>query len=118
MSPDGTFWNQEVETLPREDLEEIQTNLLKDLVQRAWDNSPFYRDLYRKAGVVPSDIQSLADVKHLPFTDKYVLQHAYPYGHLMVPWSEVREFHSATTPTRHMFPIFETEKDIARWGER
>ena len=116
--PDGTFWNEKVETMPREGLEEIQTRLLRDLVERAYGNSSFYRDLYTKAGITPSDIRTLEDVRHLPFTDKYVLQHAYPYGHLMVPWSEVREFHSATTPTRHMFPIFATEGDIERWGER
>ena len=116
--PDGTYWNQEIETMPREGLEEIQTRLLRDLVDRAVRNSPFYRDLYRKAGVTPGDIQTLADVRHLPFVDKHVLQEAYPHGHLMVPYSEVREFHSSTTPTRHMFPIFATEKDIERWGER
>jgi phenylacetate-CoA ligase len=116
--PDGTYWNTEIETMPREGLEDIQTRLLRDLVGRASLNSPFYRELYRKAGVKPEDIRTLADIKHLPFVDKYVLQDAYPSGHLMVPWSEVRETHAATTPTRHMFPIYATERDIERWGER
>ena len=95
--PDGTYWNAELETMPREGLEEIQTRLLRDLVDRAFRNSPFYRDLYRKAGVNPEDIRTLSDTKYLPFVDKYILQEAYPNGHLMVPYSEVREFHSATT---------------------
>jgi len=116
--PDGTYWNHKIETMPREGLEEIQTRLLRDLVARASRNSPFYGDLYRKAGVTPGDIKTLADIRHLPFVDKYVMQDAYPHGHLMVPWSEVRELHSATTPTRHIFPIYATEGDIGRWGER
>jgi phenylacetate-CoA ligase len=116
--PDGTYWNQEIETLPREDLEEIQLRLLRDLLDRAVRNSPFYRDLYRKAGVDPGDISTLADIRHLPFSDKHVLNDAYPKGHLMVPFSEVRETHSATTPSRLMLPVYATEKDIDRWGER
>lgn len=118
MSPDGTYWNPRVETMSREELEENQTRLLRDLVARASQNSPFYRELYKKAGVKPGDIRTLADIRHLPFVDKYAMQDAYPHGHLMVPWSEVRELHSATTPTRHMFPIYATEGDIQRWGER
>jgi phenylacetate-CoA ligase len=54
--PDGTYWNTEIETMPRERLEEIQVRLLRDLLDRASRNSPFYRDLYRKAGVNSADI--------------------------------------------------------------
>ena len=114
--PDGTYWNQEIETMPREELEEIQVRLLRDLLDRAGRESPFYRDLYRKAGVDPGDVRTLADVRHLPFSDKHVLKDAYPQGHLMVPFSEVRETHSATTPSRQMLPVYATEKDIGRWG--
>ena len=116
--PDGTYWNKEIETMPREDLEEIQTRLLRDLVDRAVNCSPFYRDLYRKAGVKPGDIGTLADIRYLPFLDKHVLKDAYPASHLMVPFSEVREVHSGTTPSRQMLPVYATENDIARWGER
>ncbi len=118
MSPDTPYWNPEIETMPRKGLEEIQTRLLKDLVQRAYNDSSFYRDLYRKAGVEPGDIRTLADVKHLPFVDKHNAREAFPVGHLMVPFSQVREVHSATTPTRQILPVYATEGDIERWGER
>ena len=78
MSPDTPYWNPDIETMPRKGLEEIQTRLLKDLVQRAWDESPFYRELYRKAGVGPNDIRTLADVRHLPFIDKHNAREAFP----------------------------------------
>lgn len=116
--PDGTYWNPEAETKSREELEGIQTRLMRDLLDRAVRHSPFYRDLYRKAGVDVADIRTLADIRHLPFLDKHILKDAYPTGHLMVPFTEVRGFHSATTPSRQMLPIYATERDIERWGER
>ncbi len=116
--PDGTYWNHEMETLPRDSLEEIQTRLLRDLVHRAAHNSPFYRDLYRKAGVHPDDIRTLADIRHLPFVDKHTVRDALPLGHLMVPYSQVREVHAATTASRQFLPVYATEKDLAGWAER
>ena len=118
MTPSTPYWNPEIETMPRKGLEEIQTRLLKNLVQRAYNDSPFYSDLYRKAGVKPADIRTLADVRHLPFIDKHNAREAFPVGHLMVPFSKVREVHSAMTPTRQILPVYATEGDIERWGER
>ncbi len=116
--PHGTCWNEKVETMPREELEKIQIRLLRDLLDRAARNSPYYRDLFRKAGVDVRDIRTLSDIRYLPFSDKHTLMDAYPAGHLMVPYSRVREVHSATTPSRQMLPVYSTEGDIERWGER
>ncbi|UCF31298.1 MAG: phenylacetate--CoA ligase, partial [bacterium] len=56
------FWNPEIETMPRQDLEALQADMLRDVVDRAYRKSPFYRDLYRKVGITPRDIRSLEDV--------------------------------------------------------
>ncbi|UCG37718.1 MAG: phenylacetate--CoA ligase [bacterium] len=118
MTPETPYWNQKIETMPREGLEEIQTRMLRDLVDRAYRESSFYRDLYRKAGVTPGDIRTLDDVRHLPFVDKSSAREAYPMGMLMVPIDRVREVHSATTPSRQMLPVYATGKDLEEWGER
>ena len=104
--------------MPRVRLEQLQGDMLRDLVKRAWDNSPFYRDLYRKAGISPEDIREIGDVRKLPFVDKFSVQKAYPEGLLLKPLAEMREMHSAASSTRQMIPVFTTEKDLDDWAER
>jgi len=118
MYPDRQYWNPEIETVPREGLEKIQLDLLRDLLDRAYRSSPFYRDFYRKAGVRPEDLRTLRDLRYFPFVDKHIARETYPDGMLMVPWSQVREVHGAATTRRQTLPIFATEKDLEDWGER
>ena len=112
------YWNPGIETMPREKLEALQLERLRDLVERACRRSSFYRQLYRKAGVRPDSIKTLEDIRILPFADKFSAGNAYPFGLLMCPMSMVREVHSATTPSRQILPIYATEKDLEDWAER
>ena len=118
MYRERQYWNPEVETMPREGLEKIQLDLLRDLLNRAYHSSPFYRDFYNKAGVHPEDVRTLQDLRYFPFVDKHIARETYPDGMLMVPWSQVREVHGAATTRRQTLPIFATEKDLEDWGER
>jgi phenylacetate-CoA ligase len=52
------------------EIEGIQTRKLRRLVRHAYDRVPFYRDLFRKAGVSPEDIRSSIDLERLPIIDK------------------------------------------------
>ena len=51
-----------------------QTRRLRAIVRHAWDNCEGYRELYRKAGVTPDDIQDVDDLRHLPCITKQMLQ--------------------------------------------
>ncbi|MDA8106671.1 MAG: phenylacetate--CoA ligase, partial [Nitrospiraceae bacterium] len=61
------IWNEEFETLPREALEALQLKRLKSLVERVYDAVPYYRKKMEGAGVAPSDIRELRDLRRLPF---------------------------------------------------
>ena len=37
------YWDEELETLPREELEKRQLEDLKEIVQFAYDNAPYYK---------------------------------------------------------------------------
>jgi len=58
----------------RERIAAWQLGKLQEIVRRAYDNVPGYRDLYREAGVKPEDIRSLEDAALLPFTTKDLLR--------------------------------------------
>ena len=64
------YWDEELETLPREELEKRQLEDLKEIVKFAYDNAPYYKRSFDEAGVKPEDIKELADIEKFPFVDK------------------------------------------------
>ncbi len=64
------YWNEEIETMPREELEKRQLADLQEIVKFAYDNAPHYKRSFDAAGLKPEDIQSLSDIQKLPFIDK------------------------------------------------
>jgi len=58
------IWNEEFETLPREALEALQLKRLRNLVERVYAAVPYYCKKMEEAGVEPTDIKSLADLKN------------------------------------------------------
>lgn len=71
-SPVREYWNEEVETMPRERLETMQLSLLREHLEFAYRNSPHYRRSFDAAGVSPGALKSLADLRAFPFVDKKV----------------------------------------------
>jgi phenylacetate-CoA ligase len=55
-------------------LAEFQKDALQEVVSRAFENSPFYRQKMTGAGVAPQDIAGLAELAKLPFTTKEELR--------------------------------------------
>lgn len=64
------YWNEKLETLPREELEALQLEELKEIVKFAYDHSPYYKRSFDAAGVKPEDIETLKDLERFPFVDK------------------------------------------------
>src|SRR5574342_674220 len=60
-----------VETLPLERLKEIQLQRLKFLLSFTYERSQFYRELWDKKKVRPSDVKSLKDLAKFPVVTKY-----------------------------------------------
>ncbi len=69
-APDGKYWNKELETLPREQLEAKQLEDLKEIVKFAYENAPYYKRSFDEAGVKPEDIKTLKDIQKFPFINK------------------------------------------------
>ncbi len=64
------YWDEHIETMPREEIREHQLEDLKKIVKFAYDNSPYYKRAYDEAGVKPEDIKTLDDIQKFPFVDK------------------------------------------------
>lgn len=77
---------------------------LQAQIRWAWDHSPFYRELWGKAGVHPDAVRSWEDFRTFPFVKKEDLrrdQAEYPpFGrYLCVPLSEVARIHGTSGTT-------------------
>lgn len=114
------FFNQEIETLPKKQLQALQLERLQRIVERAYTENPFYHQLYAEAGVKPSDITSLEDIRKLPFLEKRTVRDAYPYGMVLVPIGGeggALEVHATSGTTGKSVPVFATRKDIDYWAD-
>lgn len=111
------FWNRELETLPRQKLEQLQLERLKKVLKRVYQKVPHYRKKFQEAGANPLNIKSLDDIKNFPFTTKEDLFVDYPYGLLTVPPEKVIRLHTSSGTTGKPKAIFFSKKDINNSAE-
>lgn len=111
------YYQPDIETMSREDLEALQLERLQALVKRVYEKIPFYKESFDKAGITPEDIKSLADLTKLPFTVKQDMRDAYPFGLFAVPRKEVVRVHCSSGTTGTATVVGYTQKDLENWGD-
>ncbi len=111
MAP-GTFWNPDIECMPRTEIGQLQLERLQATVNRAYRNVAFYRQRFEQLGFTPEDIQSLQDLQRLPLTEKDDLRAGYPYGMFAVPLREVVRIHMSSGTTGHPSVVGYTANDL------
>ena len=82
---DTPYWEEELETMNRPDLENLQLSLFKRRLQYVYNNSPMYRRKYDQVNITPDDIQTLDDIRKLPFTEKEDLRES---QERLPPWGD------------------------------
>ncbi len=111
------YWNKTIECMKREEMVKIQSQRLINTVKRVYHNVPFYRDKMQQTGIEPGDINSIEDLKKLPFTYKQDLRDNYPYGLFAVPMTEIVRIHASSGTTGRQTVVGYTRKDIDTWAE-
>ncbi|MCX5780573.1 MAG: phenylacetate--CoA ligase [Firmicutes bacterium] len=111
------YWDQEKECMPRERLEELQLRRLKEAVFRVYAFVPAYKVKFDALGIKPDEINSLEDLRRLPFTSKQDLRDNYPFSLFAVPMSEVVRIHSSSGTTGKPTVVGYTKRDIDVWSE-
>ncbi|HOP74888.1 MAG TPA: phenylacetate--CoA ligase [Bacillota bacterium] len=111
------MWNPEMEMMSRSELEKIQSQRLKNTVERVYHNVPFYKKKFDEAGIKPEQIQSVKDLARLPFTTKQDLRDNYPFKLFAVPQDEVVRIHASSGTTGKMTVVGYTKHDINIWAE-
>jgi phenylacetate-CoA ligase len=111
------IWNKAAECADRETIEQVQLKKLKGTVARMYQNVEPYREKMQKKGIMPGDIQSLTDLRNLPFTYKSDLRDYYPYGMFSSPLSEIVRIHASSGTTGRPTVVGYTKKDLENWAE-
>ena len=112
-----TYYQKEIETAPREEILRIQNEKIRRQVKHVYENVPYYRNLMEEKGLMPDDIQSVDDIKKLPFLSKADLREAYPYGLLGTDLNDCVRIQSTSGTTGKRVVAFYTQHDVDLWEE-
>ena len=111
------YYQPQIETMPRAELQKIQLQKLQEQVARVYANVPYYRAKMDAAGVKPTDIRTLNDLSKLPFLSKDDLREAYPFGMLGAPLTDCVRIQSTSGTTGKRVIAFYTKSDLDLWGD-
>ena len=110
------IWSKE-ETLPREQIEALQLERLKETVNRVYEKVPAYAKKMDEAGVTPEDIKALADLAKLPFVTKQDMRDNYPFGLFAVEKDKLVRIHASSGTTGKPTVVGYTQGDLDTWTE-
>lgn len=108
---------QQNETMPREELAQLQLERLQATIFRAYRNVSYYRKQFDALGFSPEDFQELSQLASLPFTTKDDIRNGYPYELLAVPLREVVRLHNSSWSTGRPTVCAFTKNDLRHWHD-
>jgi phenylacetate-CoA ligase len=111
-----SYIQDQAETLPQPDMEQLQIARLRACVERVAQSVPFYREKLAEAGITANHIRTLDDLTNLPFTTKQDLRDHYPFGLFAVPMPQIVRCHASSGTTGKLTVVGYTANDITLWA--
>ncbi|MBD3352173.1 MAG: AMP-binding protein [Candidatus Lokiarchaeota archaeon] len=94
-----TYWQKEIECMPREEIEKLQLKRTKGMLKRAYDRIAWFKKQYDAHGVKPEDFKELDDLSKFPLVQKDDLRDNYPFGLFAEPMENVIRIHASSGTT-------------------
>lgn len=117
---DVTFFDYEIETLPRERLRTLQEAKLAAMIDRAHGSNRFVTEKFAAAGALPEDVRTLEGLADLPFTTKSELLLAQDEAPLSAnctyPEAAYTRIHQTSGTTGAPLKVFDTTESWDWWG--
>ena len=111
------MWQEKIETMPREELEALQSERLKNQVKRMYERVELFRNCMDELSLKPEDIRGIEDLHKLPFSYKQDLRDYYPYGLFAEPMENIKRVHASSGTTGKKIVVGYTENDITAWAD-
>ena len=112
------FFQKDIEIMNRRDLEALQLERLKHIVDYCYNNVPFYHERLRQAGVTGDKIKTLSDVQYIPCTTKDDIRDNYPFQMLAQPMKKIVRIHASSGTTGKPTVGVYTRRDIENWSDQ
>ena len=109
------YWQPELETMPRQQLEALQVEKLRRTID-IWLQSPFYKRVLGERGITSDTIKTIDDVRRLPFTTKQDLRENYPFGLVGGNMKDAIRIHSSSGTTGNPTVVTYSRHDIESWA--
>lgn len=109
------YWQPELETMPRQQLETLQVEKLRRTIDICLQ-SPFYKRVLGERGITSDTIKTIDDVRRLPFTTKQDLRENYPFGLVGGNMKDAIRIHSSSGTTGNPTVVTYSRHDIESWA--
>lgn len=112
------MFQKDMETMPRKEIEALQLERLKWIVNYCYNNVKLYHDRLEACGVADgSKIKTLKDIELIPFTTKDDFRDNYPFGLTAVPMKDIVRIHASSGTTGKPTVGVYTKEDLDIWSD-
>ncbi|MBN1505508.1 MAG: phenylacetate--CoA ligase [Sedimentisphaerales bacterium] len=111
------LYNPKYETMPRDELEQLQIERLQSTLNRVYRNVAFYRTAFDAHKVNLERLKQVSALRELPFTAREDLRESYPYDMFAVPLHDIARIHSTSGTTGVPIVVGYTRNDLRTWTE-
>ncbi len=120
-SDPAAYFDQAVETAPRERLRDIQSAKLGELLRTIWGRNRFYTDKLSEAGIDPREHRRIDELCHFPLTTKAELISAQADGGTLstnctFPERAYQRVHQTSGTTGEPLTVYDTADSWDWWG--
>lgn len=110
------MFQPELEAMEQSELERLQSERLRAVVEHVYHRVPFYRQKLEECDLTPEKIRGVEDISRLPFTEKSDLREQYPFGLFAVERKEIVRVHASSGTHGKPTVVGYTRQDIADWA--
>ena len=111
------IYQPELECMNPEERKKLQGERLRKTVALVYENVPLYKERMDAKGVKPEDIQTIEDIKLLPFTEKTDLRDTFPFGLLATSKDNIVRIQGSSGTTGKPIVSGYTENDVQVWAD-
>ena len=111
------YYQESIETMPRDELKKLQSERLTAQVKRMYEHVECFRKRMDEAHISPEDIHGIEDLPRLPFSYKKDLRDYYPYGLFAEPMHNILCVHASSGTTGKRIVVGYTKDDLDMWSD-
>jgi coenzyme F390 synthetase len=117
------YFRENIETMPRDELDALVDERIYHTVKLAASNSPFYRKWFKKHNIDPRSIREHEDLRELPIISGQIVRNRQPpeakeFEFKCTDWNDVFTIHETSGTSGNPKSFFLTWDDWNRYAEK